>query len=382
MKLNRRSFLKKALAAGSLAVGSGSSFSGCSGIRRSDLPDQNPAGQTANQLDAVGNSILYYASLAPSGHNSQPWVVRVFSQNEWIIGVDPARRLPAVDPGNREVMLSIGAFAENLSIAAGTHGLKAEMEVIARDPFEPDVIKVTLKKEKPADYPLQRITRRMTVKHGYLSNEIKAADVRALSKHLKGRLFYFPRGSDHASCIEEGAIENFRIQTQRDDAQKELVQWVRLSNTEAERHRDGLTVEGMEIRGFKGWFVRNFIDPEDFMKPGFRKQSVNQIAELARQGGGWLVITGAGQTVSNLIDSGRRFERMVLTARERNLAIQPMTQYLEEESGLKQIAAEHERRLTPHFVLRIGYLNTYPDPVSLRRPVSWFVKNGANWHRK
>jgi len=84
MKLNRRSFLKKALAAGSLAVGTGSLLSGCSGIRRSDLPDQNPAGHTANQLDAVGTSILYYASLAPSGHNAQPWYVRVLGQNEWI----------------------------------------------------------------------------------------------------------------------------------------------------------------------------------------------------------------------------------------------------------------------------------------------------------
>jgi len=75
----------------------------------------------------------------------------------------------------------------------------------------------------------------MTVKHGYLSNEIKADDVRVLSEHLKGRLFYFSRGTDHATCIEEGAIGNFRIQFQRDDAQKELVQWVRLSNKEAER---------------------------------------------------------------------------------------------------------------------------------------------------
>jgi len=374
MELNRRSFLKKALAAGSLAAGTGSLLSACSGIRRSDLPDQTLSEHTLNQLDKLGNSILYYASLAPSGHNSQPWYVRVLSQNEWIIGVDPDRRLPAVDPGNREVMLSIGAFAENLSIAAGTFGLKAEMEVIASDPFEQDVIKVTLRKAKPVDYPLQRITRRMTVKHGYLSNEIKQEDIRALSEHLKERLFYFPRGTDHAACIEEGAIENFRIQVRRDDAQKELVQWVRLSNKEAERHRDGLTLEGMEIRGFKGWFVRNFINPEDFMKPSFRKQSVDQIAKFARQGGGWLVITGEGQTVLDLCDSGRRFERMALKARERNIAIQPMTQYLEEESGLKQIAAEHERRVVPHFVLRVGYLNTYPEPVSLRRPVSWFVR--------
>jgi len=140
-------------------------FSACSGIHRSDLPDQNLAGHTINQLDVVDNFVLYYASLAPSGHNSQPWYVRVLSQKEWIIGAGPDRRLPAVDPGNREVMLSIGAFAENLSTAAGTFGLKAEMDVIASDPFEQDVIKVRLKKAKPVDYPLQRITRRMTVKH-------------------------------------------------------------------------------------------------------------------------------------------------------------------------------------------------------------------------
>ena len=204
-------------------------------------------------------------------------------------------------------MLSLGAFAENLSIAARTFGLKAEMEVIAKEPFEPDVIKVALKKAKPVDYPLQRITRRLTVKQGYLPKEIKAEDIRALSEHLKGRLFYFPRGTDHATCIEEGVIENFRLQTQRDDAQKELVQWVRISNKEAERRRDGRTLEGVEIHSFKGWFVRNFIDPEDFMKPSFRKQSVDQVAKLARQGGGWLVITGEGQTVSDFIDSDRCF---------------------------------------------------------------------------
>ncbi len=119
----------------------------------------------------------------------------------------------------------------------------AEMEVIASDPLEQDIIKVNLRKAKPVDYPLQRLTRRMTVKHGYLSNETKKDDIRALSEHLKGRLFYFPRGTDRAACIEEGAIENFRIQVQRDEAQKELVQWVRLSNKEAERQRDGLTLE-------------------------------------------------------------------------------------------------------------------------------------------
>jgi antitoxin (DNA-binding transcriptional repressor) of toxin-antitoxin stability system len=131
----------------------------------------------------------------------------------------------------------------------------------------------------------------------------------------------------------------------------------------------------MEIQGFKGWFVRNFVKPEDFLKPDFRRQGVDQTAELARQGGGWFVITSQGRTVADLIDTGRRFERMALLARERNIAIQPMTQSLEEEAGLNQIAATHREDMIPQFILRVGYLKRYPEPVSLRRPVSWFVKS-------
>ena len=374
MKLNRRRFLKNSLAAGSLLVGTGSFLSACSGITRSDMPDVGSDDNSTVPLDEIRTSILSYASLAPSGHNSQPWFVKVSNPNEWIIGADPNRRLPAVDPQNREAMLSLGAFAENLALAAGTFGFKSEIEVIAEDPFAPKIFKVSLTPAATIDYPLQRVTRRMTVKNGFLSDEIKSEDIKALSKPLNGRLFYFPPGTEHANCIQEGAIENFRVQAQRDEAQRELIQWVRLSNKDAERYRDGLTVEGMEIRGFKGWFVRNFVQPQDFMKSSFRRQGVEQTATLARQGGGWLVITSPGQTVADLIETGRRFERMALLARERNIAIHPMTQYLEEKAGVNQIAANHEAGMIPQFLLRVGYLKRYPEPVSLRRPVSWFVR--------
>jgi len=371
--MDRRRFLKNFLAAGSLLAGAGSLLSACSGATRSDMPDGGPAGNLTVGLDEIRTAILYHAALAPSGHNSQPWFVKVIRQDEWIIGIDPSRRLPAVDPQNREALLSLGAFAENLALAAGTFGLKSEIKVIAKDPFEPQILKVSLTPASPFDYPLQRLTGRMTVKKGYRSDEIKHEDVKALSKPLNGHLFYFPAGTKHANCIQEGAIENFRVQAQRDEAQRELVNWVRLSNQDAGRYRDGLTVEGMEIRGLKGWIVRNFVQPRDFMKPGFRRQGIDQTATLARQGGGWLVITSQGQTVPDLIDTGRKFESMALLARERNIAIHPMTQYLEEKAGVSQIAANHQAGMIPQFLLRVGYLNRYPEPVSLRRPVSWFV---------
>ena len=66
---------------------------------------------------------------------------------------------------------------------------------------------------------------------------------------------------------------------------------------------------------------------------------------------------------------------MALLARERDIALHPMTQSIEEASGMNQIAANHPPDMLPQFILRVGYLKRYPAPVSLRRPVEWFVRS-------
>ncbi|MCB2145108.1 MAG: nitroreductase [Deltaproteobacteria bacterium] len=370
--LNRRAFIKGALSAG-FVLGSAATLNGCSGLTRKDFPAFQEINSQKATLDKTARTILYHAGLAPSGHNSQPWHVRIESSDSWMIEADAKRRLPCVDSQNRELMLSLGAFVENLSLAAGANGVGTDIQVIARDPHDRNVIRVVLHKDRPSDYPLQRIKKRRTVKHGHLPKEISAADIKGLSERIGNHLFYFPRGSNHAACMREAAVENYRVQARRDDAQQELVRWLRFNTRDAKQHRDGLTTHGMEILGFKGWMVRQFIQPEDFMKETYRQQGIDLIAQLAQEGGGWLVITSPGQTVANLIDTGRRFERMALLAREHRIGIHPMTQMLEEKSGLAQIAGFHGSGFFPQFVLRVGYLEKYPEPVSLRRPVDWFV---------
>jgi hypothetical protein len=374
MTTDRRSFMKM-LGGCALVAGAAPLIPVSMAAARSDFRSGLRTESPTAGLDPALGRILHYASLAPSGHNSQPWYVRLIDDREMIIGADPDRRLPAVDPNNREMMLSVGAFVENLSLAAGDMGYEVQTEVKAGSPFEQEILGVTLRKAKPIAYPLKRMTLRMTAKHGYRSSELTKDDVDALAEPLDGRLFYFPPGSEHARCIEEGTVEAFRVQTGRDEAQQELVKWLRLSREAEERHRDGLTTEGMEIRGLKGWYVRNFTKPDDFMKKGMRKKSVDQAARLVRQGGGWFVITSAGESVADLIDVGRRFERMALMARERGVAIHPMTQILEEEIGRSEIVSNHDSGMLPQFVLRVGYLDPYPDPVSPRRPVSWFLRS-------
>ena len=369
--MERRGFLKGTIAAAVLAAAGAPLLSSCSGVKRADLPEGE---ETAKGMDGEDARILRYASLAPSGHNSQPWFVKVLGKGEWIIGGDPQRRLPAVDSDNRELLLSIGAFAENLSLAASVAGYEANIEVTAKSPRDEEVLRLSLKKAAPATYPLERLTLRRTVKNGFLSKEIAGEDVKALAGPHGGRLFYYPRGTDHAKCVQEGTVESYRGQTSRDDAQKELANWIRFSNSDARKHRDGLTTEGMEIIGFSGWFVRQFVDQGDVVGERFRKQGLEVATRWASEGGGWMIVTSSGSNVADLIETGRRFERTALLARERNIALHPMTQVLEEEKGRREIASNHGKEVIPQFVLRVGYLDTYPAPVSLRRTVASFVR--------
>ena len=56
------------------------------------------------------------------------------------------------------------------------------------------------------------------------------------------------------------------------------------------------------------------------------------------------------------------------------IGIQPMTQILEMHYGQESIRSNHNASVDPQLVLRVGYVNKYPDPVTLRRPLSDIIK--------
>ncbi len=120
-------------------------------------------------------------------------------------------------------------------------------------------------------------------------------------------------------------------------------------------------------------FMIQFENEKAVAGKAFKEKGIERVRRQAREGAGWMVVTGDGDTVTDLIETGRRFQRMALRAREKMIAIHPMTQTLEEDAGRKSIQAHHHPELNPLFMLRVGYLDQYPDPVSLRRPVEWFV---------
>jgi len=375
--MDRRDFIKKSMAAATLIAGSGMLLPSCKQDLRSELMSIEHLSKKPDLLDQDGYKILYYASLAPSGHNSQPWFVKVISKTQWVIGSDSDRWLPQVDGENREAMLALGAFIENLVQAANAFGYAVETTIIAKERFDSDVVKIDLVKSKALNIPLQRILTRRTVKSHLLSKELKPSDVNDFSKSVDGHFSYFPVGTEHADFMNEAEVDNYIIQSENRKAMEELALWIRFNDDKARKFRDGLTVDGMEISGFSGWYVSHFMDNKDVMTKAFSDKGIEKTKKQVTEGAGWIVITSDANTVKDLIETGRRFQRMALTAREKMIAIHPMTQVLEEKNGQKHVKDEHEELetdVTPQFMLRVGYLNKYPDPVSLRRPVEWFVR--------
>lgn len=369
MTIGRRETLKL-LGGAALAVGVGPILGGCTGPVRSTV-----AGRDVDLpgLDPVLADLLFHASLAPSGHNAQPWVVSVEEPGRLRIGVVGDRRLPAVDPENRELLLSLGCFLENLCLTARGRGLALDTRVIGETPAAAEILAVTLRRAEPSPFPLERIRQRRTVRRHHLPQELRSADVRALAAPFGDRLAFLPSGSAGARWLSESTVEANRVQAARDAAQEELSRWIRWSDEEARRERNGLTPESMEITGLSGWYVRHFLRPASVMTPGFRERGVEAVREQLRSYGGWLVITSADASVATLVETGRLVERMWLGCRERQIAIHPMTQVLEEAPFRDQVASELGVSGKVQFLLRASYLARYPDPVSLRLPLSRFV---------
>ncbi len=82
--------------------------------------------------------LLNYAVLAPSGHNTQPWLFKL-SDDRVELYADRIRGLPVVDPEDRALIISCGASLFHLRVALKRFGYSGEVETFP-DPDSPDLL--------------------------------------------------------------------------------------------------------------------------------------------------------------------------------------------------------------------------------------------------
>lgn len=322
-------------------------------------------------LDDVSAKLIYLASLAPSGHNTQPWTVRIIDSNHWIIGMDKTRWLTVVDPENRETLLSIGAFLENLVIAANVEGYEVEIEVLAKHSKDRDVLDIKLYKVNYArNFDVKKIELRRTVRNNFLRDHLSNEDLSLLTGENREHFHYYSRTSKEGNYLAEGTLLANKLQTFQNSAQEELARWIRWSNNDISQYRNGLTPEAMEIEGIARWYVKNVYSSQSALDKSFREATIRKIQEQVNDGSGWLLLTSKDSSIPELIDTGRKLQQIWLKVRDRKIAIHPMSQMLEEEAVRNTIAPMLGIGDPIQILLRMGYINDYPQPVSPRMPLA------------
>jgi hypothetical protein len=370
--MNRRNFI--ASAGSSIIIGGVTYYllSDKNNFVRADNKQNDPISISLNPDE---REILFLASLAPSGHNTQPWFVKYVEPYHWIIGNDKNRWLPGVDPTQRETILSIGAFLQNLEYAASSLGYNCQYSILANNNQDEHIIDIKLNRSgNTVMYDVEKIKQRRTVRSNYLSDILKNQDAFYLIGEDADCIHYIPNTAKEHTWLNEQTIEANRIQAYRDEAQSELANWIRFSSKDAAEHMDGLTLAGMEINGIPAWYLRNFYKKADVMKKTFRDQSIDKVVKQVSQSAGWLLITSKDNSLITLLETGKRMQRLFLKIRDRNIAIHPMTQIMEEASTNQTLNHSIGINEPVQFILRTGYVNEYPNPVTLRRSVELFLR--------
>jgi hypothetical protein len=239
--------------------------------------------------------LLRYAILAPSGHNSQPWTFRITDDGVEIYA-DYSRRLPVADPGDRELVMSIGAAITNLRVAAAHFGI--ETSVLYQPVFDEalPLAMVSLRETCAPDDRLARlfpaIRLRRTNRWKFMQRPV---DIKTLTE-LFDLMTEFPQAvrlvlpqdkRRAARLVEEGNREQWA----RVEFREELADWMRGHGA----------ADGLLAPPLAPWVVRHFD-----VGPARRDR------EQAEAAAALLAVTAEDDRVS-LVQAGEVLERVLLT---------------------------------------------------------------------
>lgn len=329
-------------------------------------------------LESEQRNILYYASLAPNAHNAQPWRIS-YNQNDqrFTLAFDRSKALPHIDPAGREAWISLGAFLENFRQASANYGMKAEIDIFPAIANNGSVAHIELHKDdKPSPIQnavaLKLIERRHTDKRPYQNDAIAPKHLSALLAQHQPWLTYYPRDSAGFNKLVGYAVEAAKTQALNKNKREEFAQWLRFSNEEAIRLKDGLPAEQLGITGIKKLFYYSLFDREKAAGEAFATESIKKIENSVAQSAGFFVISGE-ETFAATIRSGMNLESFWLDAVQYGISIQPVSQMLEEDAFRKQLAQTLGLSQPPQMILRAGYVDDYGENNKIRRNISMFT---------
>ncbi len=202
--------------------------------------------QTTNRVYSKLNKetfreLLEYAVLAPSGHNTQPWLFRFDEQDNLLLMADRTRALPIVDPHDREMTISCGALLDHLEVTAQAHGRAVKID-ICPNTNDDTLARVSLGADGPqhmqdlfAAIPIRRTTR-VKFENKNLPEEL-AVQCKGIVEQFGAELTLIS-DIECRSSIADLVAQGDRIQFSDPNFRRELADWI---HSRRQASQDGMS---------------------------------------------------------------------------------------------------------------------------------------------
>ncbi|HUL51134.1 MAG TPA: nitroreductase family protein [Candidatus Nitrosotalea sp.] len=185
---------------------------------------------------------LRYAMLAPSSHNSQPWLFHLHDQ-KLELRADRRRACHIVDPEDRELTISCGCALFILRCAMRHFGCLGEVAILP-DPKDKDLMaRVSLGEQEETSVEdsllFYAIPRRRTNRQTFSTDPVPASLVTALkdAAEAESTWFHVIDNEESRYAVADLISEGDRRQWANKDFRLELGKWVHANRSSA---RDGI----------------------------------------------------------------------------------------------------------------------------------------------
>lgn len=334
--MQRRPFLR--VVAGSMIAAATVPLCACS----SALPDEAiTAWRGPGNEPDLRRWVLAHAILAPHSHNLQSWLVDLSVPDQITLHIDRTRLLPETDPLSRQMMMSQGTFLELLDQAARERGHRADIALFPEGVFSgPSVddrptARIRLQPD-PAVRPeplFAQVFRRHTNREIYEPRIPAAEALQGIVRSTAASGFRagvtIADDADAISKQRQIAKDAWRIELTTPRTVLESFKVLRIGPAEIAQHRDGLSINDPMLRAINalGLFDRSRAPAADDMA------TTGQIDEFNKKIDStpafyWLISEGNDRITQ--INAGRAWVRAQLAATAAGLAMQPISQALQE----------------------------------------------------
>lgn len=333
-------------------------------------PNRSAWGVSEDEYPRLGTAadklkfMLRYAVLAPSNHNTQPWMFRMHDHAVELYA-NRARSLHVTDPEDRQLLISCGCALFHLRVAVWHFG-HLDLTHVLPTPGDPDLLARVSVGEEDAPTPQQealfaaipkRRTNRQLFRDDPLPEELQHELVKAAER--EGAWLQFIKDREPRNALADLIAEGDRLQWANQRFRLELAAWLHPSNSEAGDGIPNSAQNAGDLLSVAGPIVIRTFDL------GEGQAAKNR--DLAAYSPGLVVLGTEADGPAAWLAAGQALARVLLRARASEVWASFLNQPIEVAAFRPQVAALSGRGGWPQVILRLGYgPNVNPTP---RRPV-------------